>query len=64
MAIDQIDRRILRELQANGALSAADVAGKVGLSTTTCWRRIQQLEQSGVIRSGWRCWTARRSGSA
>ena len=43
--IDTIDRRILDELQRNGALSAADVASKVGLSTTTCWRRIQQLEQ-------------------
>ena len=48
--IDPTDRRILDELQRDGALSAADVAAKVGLSTTTCWRRIQQLEESGVIK--------------
>jgi Lrp/AsnC family transcriptional regulator len=50
MAIDSVDRRILDELQRDGAQSAADVATKLGLSNTTCWRRIQQLEQSGVIR--------------
>jgi Lrp/AsnC family transcriptional regulator len=48
--IDRIDRGILDALQRDGSLSAADVASQVGLSTTTCWRRIQQLEQSGVIR--------------
>ena len=48
--IDALDRRILDALQRDGALSAADVASRVGLSTTTCWRRIQQLEQDGVIR--------------
>lgn len=48
--IDGIDRRILAVLQRDAALSAADVAARVGLSTTTCWRRIQQLEQAGVIK--------------
>lgn len=48
--LDDIDRRILDALQRDGSLSAADLAGQVGLSTTTCWRRIQQLEQSGVIK--------------
>lgn len=48
--IDAIDRRILAVLQQDASLSAADVAGRVGLSTTTCWRRIQQLEEAGVIR--------------
>jgi Lrp/AsnC family transcriptional regulator len=48
--IDAIDRRILAELQENGTASAAEVAAKVGLSTTTCWRRIQQLETAGVIK--------------
>jgi len=48
--IDPIDRRILDVIQRDGSLSAADVASQVGLSTTTCWRRIQQLEQSGVIK--------------
>jgi len=49
-ALDRIDRRILDLLQREGALPVAEVAGRTGLSTTTCWRRIQQLEQSGVIR--------------
>lgn len=48
--LDRIDRRILDLLQREGALPVAEVAGRTGLSTTTCWRRIQQLEQSGVIR--------------
>ena len=48
--LDSIDRRILEVLQRDAALSAADVAARVGLSTTTCWRRIQQLEQAGVIK--------------
>jgi Lrp/AsnC family transcriptional regulator len=50
MSLDGVDRRILDELQRDGAQSAADVAAKLGLSNTTCWRRIQQLEQDGVIR--------------
>lgn len=49
--LDDIDRRILDALQRDGSLSAADLASQVGLSTTTCWRRIQQLEQSGVIKA-------------
>ena len=48
--LDRIDRRILDLLQREGALPVAEAAGRTGLSTTTCWRRIQQLEQSGVIR--------------
>jgi len=48
--IDRADRRILDLLQREGALSVAEVATRTGLSTTTCWRRIQQLEQNGVIR--------------
>jgi Lrp/AsnC family transcriptional regulator len=48
--LDRVDRRILDLLQREGALSVAEVATRTGLSTTTCWRRIQQLEQSGVIK--------------
>ena len=48
--IDRTDRRILDLLQREGALSVAEVASRTGLSTTTCWRRIQQLEQAGVIK--------------
>ena len=49
-AIDSIDRRILRLLQRDAALSVAEIAEQVGLSTTPCWRRIQNLEKAGVIR--------------
>jgi len=49
-ALDATDRRILDLLQRDATRSAADLGAELGLSTTTCWRRIQQLEQSGVIR--------------
>jgi Lrp/AsnC family transcriptional regulator, cysteine-sensing transcriptional activator len=49
-ALDRIDRRILDVVQREGSLPVAEVAARIGLSTTTCWRRIQALEQAGVIR--------------
>jgi Lrp/AsnC family transcriptional regulator len=48
--LDKVDRRILDLVQREGALSVAEVASRTGLSTTTCWRRIQSLEQAGVIK--------------
>jgi len=48
--MDRIDRKILECIQADATLSVARVAERVGLSTTPCWRRIQNLERSGVIR--------------
>ncbi len=48
--MDRLDRKILRLLQEDATLSVADVAKKVGLSTTPCWRRIQKLEEEGVIK--------------
>ena len=48
--MDRIDRRILRLLQRDTTRSIADIAEQVGLSTTPCWRRIQNLEAQGVIR--------------
>ena len=47
--MDAIDRKILRELQANANLSIAELADRVGLSQTPCWKRIQKLEIAGVI---------------
>lgn len=47
--LDDLDRRILRELQADATLSIADIASRVGLSQTPCWKRIQKLEETGVI---------------
>jgi Lrp/AsnC family transcriptional regulator len=48
--MDRIDRKILACLQEDAAVPVAEVAERVGLSTTPCWRRIQNLEKSGVIR--------------
>ncbi len=48
--MDKIDRNILKLLQEDATLSTADIAERVGLSTTPCWRRIQRLEESGIIR--------------
>ena len=48
--MDAIDRKILTQLQNDASLSTAEIAERVGLSTTPCWRRIQNLEKSGVIR--------------
>ena len=48
--MDRTDRRILESIQEDSTLSVADIADRVGLSSTPCWRRIQKLEKSGVIR--------------
>ena len=50
VALDAIDLKILDILQHEAALSVADVALRAHQSTTTCWRRIQQLEKTGVIK--------------
>lgn len=47
--MDRLDKKILRLLQEDSSLAVADVAKRVGLSTTPCWRRIQKLEEEGVI---------------
>jgi Lrp/AsnC family leucine-responsive transcriptional regulator len=49
MHIDDIDRRILRELRRDGRLSNTKLAEKVGLSTTPCWNRVRALEEAGLI---------------
>ncbi len=48
--LDPLDLKLLDLLQRRGALSVAEVASLTRLSSTTCWRRIQQLENSGVIK--------------
>ncbi len=49
--MDAIDRKILSILQTNAGLAINDIATRVGLSQTPCWKRIQKMEQSGVIKS-------------
>ncbi len=50
ISLDDIDRRILQRLQQEGRLSNAELADKVGLSASPCWRRVKALEDAGVIR--------------
>lgn len=49
--MDAIDRRILRELQADGRLTNQELAQRVGLTPSPCLRRVRQLEDDGVIRT-------------
>jgi Lrp/AsnC family transcriptional regulator len=48
--MDGTDLKILAILQDDASVSVGEIAGRVGLSQTPCWRRIQRLEESGVIR--------------
>ncbi|MBX3540232.1 MAG: Lrp/AsnC family transcriptional regulator [Chelatococcus sp.] len=50
MKLDAFDRKILALLQDDASLPLAEIAAQVGLSQTPCWRRIQKLEASGIIR--------------
>jgi len=49
--LDTIDCRILAELQRDATLAMDDLAEKVHLSRNACWRRIKQMEASGIIRA-------------
>ena len=49
--MDRIDRQILALIQRDATLSTAEIAERVSLTTTPCWRRIQNLERRGLIRS-------------
>jgi len=49
--LDKIDRKILSLLQKDATTPVAEIGRKVGLSTTPCWRRIQKMEEDGVIRA-------------
>lgn len=48
--LDDMDVKILRILQEDCTRPVAEIGKEVGLSTTPCWRRIQKLEELGVIR--------------
>ena len=47
--MDNIDRKILTILQNDASTPIAEIADRVGLSQTPCWKRIQKLEACGVI---------------
>lgn len=50
LGMDEIDRKILDYLQEDATIPLSELAGKIHLSKTPCWRRIQKMEKSGVIR--------------
>lgn len=49
MSLDDLDRKILKTLQRDGRLQNVDLASAVGLSPSSCLRRVRLLEESGVI---------------
>ncbi len=51
LAIDPVDRKILYYLQKDAAMTIKEIAKKVHLSPTPCWKRIQRMEENGIIRA-------------
>ncbi|MBT07302.1 MAG: transcriptional regulator [Rhodospirillaceae bacterium] len=49
--MDEIDVKILKLLQRNCNLPASEIAEKVGLSTSPCWKRIARLRETGIIKN-------------
>ena len=49
ISLDATDRRLLAILQEDATLSIAELAERVGLSQTPCWKRIKRLQDTGVI---------------
>jgi Lrp/AsnC family transcriptional regulator len=49
ITLDRLDREILRLLSEDASLSLAEIAARVGLTPTPCWKRIRRMEQEGVI---------------
>ena len=47
--LDDIDRRLLRHFQADPSLSTAELAERCAISTSLCWRRIEKMQESGII---------------
>src|SRR5271169_2025634 len=48
--LDRIDRRILRDLQANGRMTNVELAHRAGISAPPCLRRVRALEEAGYVR--------------
>jgi len=49
--MDEIDKKILAELQKNSSQPLSELSKKVGLSNTPCWNRIKKLEEEKIIKS-------------
>ncbi len=62
MSIDKTEASILRALQRNGRMSNVELAQQVGLSESPCFRRVKQLEESGIINGYFAALDQRRLG--
>jgi Lrp/AsnC family transcriptional regulator len=49
--LDSIDRAILRLIATDSSLSLNDIADRVGLTATPCWKRIKRMEEAGIIKA-------------
>ncbi|QFT82133.1 Leucine-responsive regulatory protein [Roseovarius sp. THAF27] len=49
--IDDLDRKILHQLQRDASLGLEEIGTRVGLSRNACWRRIKTMEEAGIIRA-------------
>lgn len=49
MRLEESDRRLLRELQRDASLSLKELAERAAMSSSTVWRRVQELEEAGII---------------
>lgn len=49
ISIDAVDKKILTFLQQNADISISELAEEIGLTATPCWRRVQRLQQAGLI---------------
>ncbi len=47
--LDDVDRRILRQYQADPDIAVSELAGRAGVATGTCWRRLERLREAGII---------------
>ncbi|TKD17872.1 Lrp/AsnC family transcriptional regulator [Rhodobacter capsulatus] len=51
MQVDDIDRRILRQMQADPGLARAALAERAGVTAASLWRRIERMREAGIIRA-------------
>ena len=51
MQVDDIDRRILRQMQAEPGVARADLAERAGVTAASLWRRIERMREAGIIRA-------------
>ena len=60
--LDALDRRILGQLQQDASMSNGELAERVGSTGPSCWRRIRQMEDAGILKQTVRLADARKLG--